>query len=145
MTRPTQHGKPQHFVAGLSKSDLEAIARTHQRWIEEEIANNSGATLQLCTNDVVWMPPDSPSLVGKENIERWLSSAQVEIRNIQITNLKIDGDGSVAYLTANYLTSYTSEPDALTSKGQGAHLWILRKMSSGDWKVAIVMWSSFGA
>ncbi len=144
MTRPTPQGKPQHFVAGLSESDLKAISQTHQRWIGEEIANNSAATLQLCTNDVVWMPPDSPALIGKEVIDRWLAGAQVEVQSIQISNLKIDGDGSVAYLTANYSTTYISGPEAVTSHARGEHLWILRKMSSGDWKVAIVMWSLFG-
>jgi ketosteroid isomerase-like protein len=99
--------------------------------------------LDLCTDDVVFLPPNGPPLLGKEVIGQWLSSSGDQIQDIQISNLKIDGAESVSYLTANYATSYTISAAAATSKAQGVHLWILRKLNSGDWKVAVVMWSSF--
>lgn len=128
-------------VSKLSNTDQQAIEQVHDRWIADELANNSMGILQLCTDDVMWIPPDFPALVGKEAIRQWLSAADVEIKDVHVASLRIDGDGSVAYLTSNYSTTYIAERSAVMAKVDGTHLWILRKMADGEWKVAIITWS----
>jgi ketosteroid isomerase-like protein len=103
------------------------------------------AILQLCTDDVMWIPPNFPAIVGKEAITQWLSGAEVEIRDLHIANLNIDGAGSVAYLTCNYSTAYITGRSEVMAKADGTHLWILRKLADGEWKVAIITWSSWEA
>jgi uncharacterized protein (TIGR02246 family) len=132
-------------VSELSSNDLEAIADLHNRWLEAERSGNSLAVLRFCTDDVVWMPPDSTILEGKEAITRWMKYTNVEIKSLELTDIRIDGSGTVAYKTANYSTAYLAEGDSEVSRVKGSHLWILKKFSHGDWRVAIVTWSSVEA
>ena len=129
-------------VSDLSNTDRHAIEEIHDRWIAEELANNRMAILQLCTDDAMWIPPQFPAIVGKEAISQWLSGAEVVIKDLHTANVRIDGAGSVAYLTSNYSTAYITGDSGVIAKADGMHLWILRKMSDGDWKVAIITWSS---
>jgi uncharacterized protein (TIGR02246 family) len=75
-------------VSELSSHDLQAIADLHKRWIDAELAGDSLAVLRLCTDDVVWIPPDSPVLEGREAIIRWLKRAEVQIISIEISDLR---------------------------------------------------------
>jgi uncharacterized protein (TIGR02246 family) len=126
----------------LSSNDLQAIKDVHNRWIEAELAGDSLALLQLCTDDVVWIPPDSPVLEGRESITRWLKGAKAEIKNIQITDLRIGGSGTMAYKRGNYTTIYKGSGSKEVMEARGTHLWILQKMGNGEWLVAIVTWNS---
>jgi uncharacterized protein (TIGR02246 family) len=141
----TPHCSSGETLFDLSNADRQAIEQVHDRWIAEELADNSMAVLQLCTDDVIWIPPNFPALVGKEVIRQWLSAAEVEIRELHIANRRIDGEGSVAYLTSNYSTAYITGGSAVIAKADGTHLWILRKRADGEWKVAIITWSSWEA
>ena len=132
-------------MSDLSNTDRQAIEEVHDCWIAEELANNRMAILQLCTDDAMWIPPGSQVIVGKEAIARWLSGAEVEIRDLHIANVSIYGAGPVAYLTSNYSTAYIAGGSEVIAKADGMHLWILRKMADGDWKVAIITWSSWDA
>jgi ketosteroid isomerase-like protein len=40
----------------LADVDVRAIQRLQRRWLDEELAGHSAAILDLCTEDVVWMP-----------------------------------------------------------------------------------------
>lgn len=125
----------------LLSSDLQAIEEIHKRWIEAELAGDSLAVLRLCTDDVLWIPPDAPLLEGKQAIARWLKVAEVEIESLEISGLRIGGGGTVAYKTANYTTAYVAEDSSDVSSVRGTHLWVLRKMENHEWRVAIVSWS----
>jgi ketosteroid isomerase-like protein len=105
------------------------------------LSNNSTELLDFCTDDVVWIPPNAPAVAGKEAIRQWLFAGDVGIRDVRIANVRIDGDGSVAFLTSNYLTECVTGLSTSTAEAVGTHLWVLRKLADGEWKVAIVTWS----
>lgn len=96
-------------MSELSSNDLQAIEGVHNRWIEAELAGDGLAVLELCTDDVVWMPSGSPVVEGREAIARLMEGAKAEIRSLEITDLRIGGSGTVAYKTANYSTTYAVE------------------------------------
>jgi ketosteroid isomerase-like protein len=133
------------MMADLSADDFSAIEDIHEHWLELERRGDNLAVLQLCTDDVMWMPPTSSPLVGQLAITEWLRSAEHKIINLETTNIRIRGSGSVAYKTSGYSTSYqpTNSSDIKTAKG--AHLWILHKLENAGWKVAVVTWSMFEA
>jgi len=93
----------------------------------------------------VWIPPDSPALEGREAITRWLKGTEVEIKSIEVTDLRIRGNGTVAYKTGNYFTAYKVSSSSEVIGVKGTHLWILQKFGNGEWRVAIVTWSSIEA
>jgi uncharacterized protein (TIGR02246 family) len=132
-------------VPELSSNDLQAIEDIHKRWIDAELAGDGLELLRLCTDDVVWIPPDFPVLEGREPITRWLKGAEVEIKSIEVTDLRIGGSGTVAYKTGNYTTAYKAVGSSEVRGVKGTHLWILQKIAKGEWRVAIVTWSSMEA
>jgi uncharacterized protein (TIGR02246 family) len=131
-------------VSELSSNDVRAIEEVHRRWMEAELAGDSLAVLRLCTDDIVWIPPDIPLLEGKEAISIWLKSTEeVQIKRLEVTDLGIAGNQTWAYKTGNYSTAYTASGSSEVREAKGTHLWILKKSASGTWLVAIVTWSVY--
>lgn len=130
-------------MSELSVDDLRAIEDVHSRWIEAELTGDNLAVLRLCSDDIVWIPPDSPLLEGKEAITCWLkATVEVEIKSLEVTDLRIDGNGTLAYKTGKYSTVYTAAGSSELREVQGTHLWILKKSAGGDWQASIVTWTS---
>jgi ketosteroid isomerase-like protein len=130
-------------MSELSDQDVEAIEEIHNHWIKEELAGNSGQIIELCTKDVMWIPPDAPSLLGKEAIAQYLNDNDADLKDVQIKNLVIRGNDSVAYLTSNYYSRFVVQGASEVQKATGTHLWVLRRIRAGVWRVAIVAWSSW--
>ena len=128
-------------MSELSDQDVDAIEEVHNRWIREELAGNSSQVIELCTDDVRWIPPNAPPLVGKESITRYLNDNSVELKEVNVTEVMIRGSGSVAYLTSGYHSRFVAEPKTEMQDSTGTHLWVLRKTAGGAWRVAIVAWS----
>lgn len=123
----------------LTKEDIEAIKQINETWLEAEINGQIEALLELCAPDVTLIPPDSPVVTGKESVRKWLEDNQVEIKEIRISDLRIEGGGSMAYKTANFETGFILE-EGESGQAGGTHVWILNKVD-GDWRVRAVTWS----
>lgn len=127
----------------LGQQDLDMIKDLHKRWISLESDGNGSEVVHFCTEDVRWLPCDSPPIVGKDAIAEYLAAHQVKIKGIDISELSIHGSGSFAYLTCNYRTQYVTEAHhSELHESKGTHLWILRK-EGDDWLVAVVVWSAW--
>ncbi|MCM3901841.1 MAG: DUF4440 domain-containing protein [Pyrinomonadaceae bacterium] len=131
-------------MSELSDQDLEAIEEIHNYWIREELAGNGSRVIELCTDDVRWMPPNAPPLVGKPAIAQYLSDSTVGLKDVQAGDVVICGSGSVAYLTSSYHSRFVVEGGWELQEAAGTHLWILRKTGGGAWRVAVVAWSLWG-
>ena len=130
-------------MTGLSNLDLSSIKELHDTWIAKELEGKVSELLELCTNDIQWLPPNAPPIVGREQIAKYLATDPVKLLAIDITCLSVNGSGSVAYLTSNYQTRYLTESHSeVEHEAKGTHLWVLRR--EGDrWRVALVAWSSW--
>jgi ketosteroid isomerase-like protein len=127
----------------LSDEDLNQINGLHDLWIAKELEGDYAAVVLLCTEDIQWLPPDSPPIVSKEEIRSYLTRHQVKLLSVDATDLFVRGDTSVAYLTSNYCTRYSTDSHSqVVHEARGTHLWILRKENS-EWRVAILTWSSW--
>ena len=131
-------------MSELTSHDVDAIKVVHNRWVREELARHSSHVIELCTDDVRWIPPNAPPLVGKKAIAQYLSDSTVDLKDVQTGDVVICGSGSVAYLTSSYRSRFVVEGNSEMQEATGTHLWILRKTGSGEWRVAIVAWSSWG-
>jgi ketosteroid isomerase-like protein len=143
-------------MSELTGEDFAAIQEIHDRWLRAELQGDHFQVIELCTDDVSWIPPDAHPLNGKEAIARYLAENAVELKDIQVKDVVIRGNGSVAYLIGYYHTWFklpveakiqdgkmhdTKIHDAKIHESTGAHLWILRRTEDGTWQVAIVSWS----
>src|ERR1700719_2508726 len=79
-------------------------------------------------------------LLGREAVSAWMARGSTRIHSIEITERHIRGSNEIAYLTANYKTTFSLKEDSTLRKSRGSHLWILRKQA-GTWVVALVAWS----
>jgi uncharacterized protein (TIGR02246 family) len=127
----------------LLDRDVDEIKALHNQWIDLELSGGSSRLVDLCTEDIQWIPPNSPPLAGRQAIAEYSDNNQVDVKEIEITNLSIRGSGSVAYLTSDYLTQFLTHDSPEVHSARGTHLWILRKTESGEWRVAVVTWSSW--
>lgn len=130
-------------MSELSDRDVEAIEDIHDRWIREELAGKNSQIIELCTNDVKWIPPDAPPLVGKKAIAQYLIEHNVNLKDVQIRDLVIRGSDSHAYLTSSYYSRFVADETCEMQEATGTHLWVLRKTGGGVWQVAVVAWSSW--
>ncbi len=130
-------------MSELPSQDVDAIEEVHNRWVREELAGDSSHVIELCTDDVRWIPPNAPPLVGKGAIAQYLSDSTVGLKDVQAGDVLICGSGSVAYLTSRYRSRFVVEGGSQMLEATGTHLWILRKTGCGMWRVAIVAWSSW--
>ena len=126
----------------ISRQDLNKIKDVHDLWIAKELEGNGSEVIDLCTLDIQWLPPNEPPIVGKEEIARYLGTHSTKIELIDISDLCIHGNDSLAYLISNYRTHYLTEGHSEPHESTGTHLWILRK-ERDDWRVAVVTWSAW--
>ena len=126
-------------MSELSNRDLQDIRDLHDRWIARELEGDALGVLELCTDDVQWLVPNSGLLVGKESARELLAEPGVEIQGIQTADIRILGSGSFAYKTSTYSTRYAAAGNSEVRVARGTHLWILRK-TDGKWQVALVTW-----
>jgi ketosteroid isomerase-like protein len=127
----------------LVQHDIDKIQALHNLWLNLEIAGASSKLVELCVDEIQWMPPDAQPIVGKEAVLKYLNGISVQVESIDITNLSIRGSDSIAYLTSDYRTRFLTEGDLGVDEARGSHLWILTKVESGEWRLALLAWSSW--
>ncbi len=126
----------------ISQQDLSKIKDVHDLWIAKELEGNGSEVIDLCTHDIQWLRPNKPPIVGKQEITKYLDTHSTKIESIDISDVCIRGNDSLAYLISNYRTHYLIEGHPEPHESTGTHLWILRK-EGDDWRVAVVTWSAW--
>ena len=127
----------------INDHDVQTITDLHNRWIAHELAGATSKLVDFCTDDTQWMPPDGPPIVGKESVANYLTSMKMELTEIDIMDLSISGTDSFAYLMSNYRTQFLTGGHTGIHEAKGSHLWILQKAGDGDWRIAVLAWSSW--
>ena len=124
----------------LPEDAAQEIKQVHSRWIEFEAAGEARSLVALCADDIELWPPDAQPLLGREAVSAWMARRSTRIHSIEITERHIRGSNEIAYLTANYKTTFSLKEDSTLRKSRGSHLWILRRQA-GTWVVTLVAWS----
>lgn len=125
---------------GLPEDAVREIEQIHSRWIKFEVAEEEHSLMALCADDIEFWPPDAQPVLGRAAVSAWMVRGTARIHRIEVTERRIRGSGEIAYLTANYETTYSLREDSTPRKSGGSHLWILRKQA-GKWVVTLVSWS----
>jgi ketosteroid isomerase-like protein len=129
-------------MAEVSERVRQAVMAVQQHWVDRELAGDVVGVLALCTDDVIWLPPNGPALRDKNSVAAWLAALpENRVRRIEITNVYIDSSGGLAYKVADFTTWLDTVGQASDEPVKGSHLWVLREVSPGEWRVAVVAWS----
>jgi ketosteroid isomerase-like protein len=129
-------------MSGLPEDVVREIEQIHSRWIEFEIAGKNHNSMALCADDIEFWPPDAQPLTRRAAISAWMVRGTSRIHRIEITDRRIRGSNEIAYLTANYKTTFFLREVSTPRESLGSHLWILREQA-GRWIVSLVWWSSW--
>ena len=127
-------------MSTLPEDALHEVEQVHSRWTELEAAGEAHSLMALCSDDIELWPPDAQPSLGRAAVSAWMARGSRRIHSIEITERQIRGSNEIAYLTANYKTTFSLKEDSTPRKSRGSHLWILRKQA-GTWVVALVAWS----
>jgi ketosteroid isomerase-like protein len=127
-------------MSALPEDAVQEIETVHSRWTEFEVAGEAHSVMALCADDIELWPPDAQPLIGRAAVSAWIARGRTRIHSIEITERHIRGSNGIAYLTANYKTSFSLKEDSAPRESSGSHLWILRKQAA-TWVVALVAWS----
>ncbi len=128
----------------LTEDTVREIEQVHSSWIEFEVAGEGHRLMTLCADDIELLPPDAQPVLGRAAVSARLTHGNTRIHSIEITNRLIRGSNEIAYLTANYKTTFSLPEDSTPRQTLGSHLWILQKQA-GTWVITLVSWSLWGA
>lgn len=125
----------------LTEHAVREIEQIHSNWIDYEVAGDDHSLMALCADDIELWPPNTEPVIGRAAVFAQMAHGTASIHRIEISGRRIRGSNEIAYLTANFKTTFSSQEDPTPKQALGSHLWILRKRA-GTWLVHIVSWSS---
>jgi ketosteroid isomerase-like protein len=124
--------------AEMTPDDVAAIHELIEPWNAACVARDWPKQLSMCTDDMVFMPPDGPSAKGKA-IMPWLDALPI-IKELWWNIEQIDGGFDTASLRGQ--VRETLEIDGVEEKFDGKYTDVVRKGSDGTWRFAAIMWNS---
>jgi ketosteroid isomerase-like protein len=127
-------------MSGLPEDAIREIEQIHSKWLEFETAGDVRSLMALCADDIELWPPDARPLIGREVVSAAMARGTTRIHGIEISERRIRGSNELAYLTANYETTFSLGENSAPTRSSGSHLWILGRQA-GRWVVTLVNWS----
>jgi ketosteroid isomerase-like protein len=127
-------------MAELTEHAVREIEQIHSNWIDYEVAGEDHRLMALCADDIELWPPDTEPLVGRAAFSAQIAHGRTSIHSIEISDRRIRGSNEIAYLTANFKTTFSLQEDPTPKQILGSHLWIVRKRAD-TWVVHLVSWS----
>lgn len=120
--------------------DAEAVTATvNEIWSQYSSSLNSGdndAWLSLWTDDGIQMPPNSPPVIGKEQIRARNQAALDQFTvDIEITNEEVRVAGDWAYARGTYTATLTPKQGGEALFIDGKYMTILERQPDGSWKI----------
>ena len=116
--------------------DRRAVEATVNRYVEATNSGDAEALAQLYEDDAVLLPPDHQPVEGRAAIgEFWRQGTD---EGLKVTTLRLDVDGGIGYLVAQYTLPETDEEPA----DSGKTVMCLKRQRDGSWKVTADIWNS---
>lgn len=128
----------------LTEDAIRDIEQIHSSWINFELAGEGQRVMTFCADDIELWPPDARPVLGRAAVSAHLAQGTTKIHGVEITDCRIRGSHEIAYLTANYKTTFSTAEDSTATQVLGSHLWILRRRT-GKWVIVLVSWSLRGS
>jgi ketosteroid isomerase-like protein/uncharacterized glyoxalase superfamily protein PhnB len=127
-------------TATLPSADVDAITSTGKLWSEACVARDWDALLSLCSEDIVFLPPEEPAVAGKQ-VKSWLENYP-EIRSLAVDFEHVDGQDQLAVARGRFTMSIVpaGAPTPLTVTGKFTDTF--RKDGRGRWLYTSVIWNS---
>jgi uncharacterized protein (TIGR02246 family) len=130
-------------VAPLSVEDVAAIKAIGPALDKADLALDWSALVELMTEDVLFMNPNSAAIQGRAAVKKSYESLGVTaVREHRHVLHEVEGYGDIAYARGTYEVEFSLEGVEEPVKDKGKTLLILRKQSGGSWLIAIFSFST---
>lgn len=130
-------------MGNINNADIDAIKRLQAQVDATWEAGDAEGFLDLFTDDMVWMPPGTPDVVGKEEcrkmVQRLLGGTNFE----QITSTYEEIVVTCEWAFLRFHGSMVATPKVGGEANQLSltALRVLRKQNDGSWKIARYIWN----
>ncbi len=130
--------------ADTRAADEAALKKLDDEWSRAVGARDVEKTVSFYSDDAVMMPPDIPTLTGKEPI-RALWRSMLESPSFsggwQATKIEVARSGDLAYVSGTYEFNETDAGGRpIADKGKYVEVW--KKQADGNWKCVADMFNS---
>ncbi len=131
--------------AASTEAEVAAIRVLTERWIAAVGAGDVDGVLALYTDDAVRLPPDGPTVSGKEAFEEYFSGAFEQfsfevVWPVEGTEEIVVADGW-AYHLSEYAGLVTPKEGGETMEEKGNVVVIIQRQPDGSWKFAREIWN----
>ncbi|HJS25193.1 MAG TPA: DUF4440 domain-containing protein [Pyrinomonadaceae bacterium] len=127
-----------------TRADEAALRKLDDEWSKAVGSRDVEKTISYYTDDAVVMPPNIPTLTGKEGIRSlWKSmlGSPTFSGGWKATKVDVARSGDLAYVTGNYeFNEQDNSGKPITDKGTYLEIW--RKQADGSWKCVADMFNS---
>lgn len=130
-------------VCAVDSSAVESAHLAHKAYVEAINSNDLETVLAMMTDDVVFMPPNSERLVGKEAVRAW-ARPYLEAYDVgwEKASLELIVAGKYAIEQYAYVEDDTPRGDGEPLKDNGKGIIVYRLEDDGVWRVARDAWNS---
>lgn len=120
------------------EADIQAIKRIYEKWDEAENAGDANALVLLVTDDIIWMEPNRPVIVGKAALHELLESSYEthSMKNMKTVVDEIRLSGDWAYVRSSYCTIRVPKDGSETVNRIGRIVDLCERQEDGSWKIA---------
>ena len=127
-----------------TRADEAALRKLDDEWSKAAGARDVEKTISYYSDDAIVMPPNIPTLTGKEPI-RSLWKSMLDSPSFsggwKVTKVEVARAGDLAYVSGNY--EFNEKDDSgkpITDKGKYLEVW--KKQADGSWKCVADMFNS---
>ena len=123
----------------LSPEDVAHLRGLTAEWVRLSLGGDWDALCGLLTDDVTFLPPDQPLVVGKTAVRTWFD-AFPPIRAFTATLVAAEGRPDLAWARGSFTMTVEPEPQQTVSiVGKWAATY--RKRGDGGWLCASDTWN----
>lgn len=116
------------------------LEESNSLWELAMNSGNPGTFAKLYAEDAVIMTPSLEIFSSRLDIEKfWLKTIAPIANNFQVQTISIRIDGELAYQTAVWLASVTS--NGVTNDIDGEMTTMLQRQHDGSWKIRLQSWN----
>lgn len=124
---------------GVDSASRGAIEATVDRYVTASNEGDAEELAALYADDAVLLPPDHEPIHGREAIgEFWQQGTDA---GLEVTTLRLEVDGDLAYLIGRYRLPPTAQEEA----DSGQYVLCLKRQEDGTWKLTADIWNGSGA
>lgn len=125
-------------ASGLDAASRGAVEATVDRYVAASNEGDAEELAELYAEDALLLPPDHEPIHGRDAIgEFWRQGTDT---GLEVTTLRLEVHGDVAYMVGRYRLPPTEEEAA----DSGQYVLCLKRQPDGTWKLTADIWNGSG-